>query len=193
MHTAQPIPLESPSLLPAFDVKLIDAKDNVCPMRAYKSVTISCSEPGAFDIEHASSGSETHEMALRNATSDSAGPLQYNEVRSIEKCLFNGWLCWKGACLWTTDGCEEISRREFSIAALSTSSVVASWLWSNRVVNNRSLAGCASARTLAAVLPDGIVHISALVVYLYMQAVVVFLRRYTAVVEGCRMYAFGLR
>ncbi|CAM9778395.1 unnamed protein product, partial [Ectocarpus sp. 12 AP-2014] len=73
------LPLGDPCWLPAFAVKLRDASKCVCPMRSYKSVTVSCSEPGAFDIKHASSGSATHEMALGKATSDSAGPLEYDD------------------------------------------------------------------------------------------------------------------
>lgn len=86
-NDAQDIPLEDPCWLPAFSVKLRDASKCVCPMRAYKSVTISCSDPGVFEIKHASSGSPTHLMALGKATSDSAGPLEYDDVRAKSHVL----------------------------------------------------------------------------------------------------------
>lgn len=69
-----------PCWLPAFAVKLRDQSKCICPMRSYKSVTVSCSEPGAFEVKHVSSGSATHEMALGKSASDSAGPLEYDDV-----------------------------------------------------------------------------------------------------------------
>ncbi|CAM9825307.1 unnamed protein product [Scytosiphon promiscuus] len=74
-----PVSLGDPCWLPAFAIKLRDSSKCVCPMRAYKSVTVSCSEPGAFEITHASSGSATHEMSLGRAMSDAAGPLEYDD------------------------------------------------------------------------------------------------------------------
>ncbi|CAM9801347.1 unnamed protein product [Pylaiella littoralis] len=73
------VPLEDPCWLPAFAVKLRDASKCVCPMRSYKSVTVSSSDPGAFEITHVSSGSATHLMAMGKSTSDSAGPLRYDD------------------------------------------------------------------------------------------------------------------
>eukprot|EP00752_Nemacystus_decipiens_P004173 g3816.t1 len=73
------IPLGDPCWLPAFAVKLRDQSKCVCPMRSYKSVTVSCSEPGAFDVEHVTSRSATHEMALGKSASDAAGPLEYDD------------------------------------------------------------------------------------------------------------------
>ena len=69
--------------MPAFGVKLRDQSKVTCPMRAYKSVTVSCSEPGAFDVKHVTSGSATHEMALGKSASDAAGPLEYNDVSNL--------------------------------------------------------------------------------------------------------------
>ena len=76
----QTIPLGDPCWLPAFAVKLRDQSKCICPMRSYKSVTVTCSEPGAFDVKHVTSGSATHEMALGKSASDAAGPLEYDDV-----------------------------------------------------------------------------------------------------------------
>lgn len=79
----QTVPLGDPCWLPAFAVKLRDQSKCICPMRSYKSVTVSCSEPGAFEIKHVSSGSATHEMALGKSASDAAGPLEYDNVSAL--------------------------------------------------------------------------------------------------------------
>eukprot|EP00903_Cladosiphon_okamuranus_P018047 g16608.t1 len=73
------IPLGDPCWLPAFAVKLRDQSKCMCPMRSYKSVTVTCSEPAAFDVKHVSSGSATHEMALGKSASDAEGPLEYDD------------------------------------------------------------------------------------------------------------------
>ncbi len=69
-----------PCWLPAFTVRLRDSSKCICPMRSYKSVTVTCSESDAFEIVHGSSGSATHEMAIGKSTSDAAGPLEYDDV-----------------------------------------------------------------------------------------------------------------
>lgn len=75
----QNVPIGDPCWLPAFDVKLRDMSKCVCPMRAYKSVKVTCSEEGAFDVLHASSSSSTHQMGRLMSEGD--GPLEYDEVR----------------------------------------------------------------------------------------------------------------
>lgn len=74
----QKVPVEDPCWLPSFTVKLRDASKCTCPMRAFKSVTLACREPGAFDVVHAGSESSTHEMG--RVMSEGSGPLEYDDV-----------------------------------------------------------------------------------------------------------------
>lgn len=74
----QKVPIGDPCWLPGFTIKLRDASKCVCPMRAYKSVTVACLEPDAFDVVHVSSGSSTHEMG--RVLTEGAGPLEYDDV-----------------------------------------------------------------------------------------------------------------
>lgn len=91
----QNVAIGDPCWLPAFDVKLRDMSKCVCPMRAYKSVTVTCSEEGAFDVVHASSSSSTHQMGRLMSEGD--GPLEYDEVRGCH--LGEGGIL---ALLWMT-------------------------------------------------------------------------------------------
>lgn len=63
-------------------------------------MTVSCSEPGAFEITHVSSGSATHKMAIGKSMGDAAGPLEYDDVSFKCVCII---MIWAG-CLFFAHG-----------------------------------------------------------------------------------------